>query len=127
MLDKSWLVVIAVIAGLGSARAAMSQQSFLIRNTGDLADLCSAPQTDPLHTAAVNFCEGFGLGVFETLYEADAARRTKTICLPNPAPSRDQAVAEFVQWAKADPSRLTSRADDGVAAFIAQQYPCTQR
>ena len=108
-----------------AAGAAVTQDSFLVRNTGDLVDLCSAPQTDPLYTAAVNFCHGFGVGVVRVLQEEEAASRSRHLfCLPNPAPTRNEAVARFVQWASADSSRLQMPAEDGIATYLSQQYPC---
>ena len=120
-----WASAIAVLAVLGPARAAVTEQNFVLRDTGDLVALCSASQSDPLYTAAINFCHGFAVGVFRVVHEEDAARRSgKIICLPNPPPSRNQALAAFVQWANADPSRLSQPADDGIAGFLSQQYPC---
>jgi hypothetical protein len=93
-----WAPVIGVLAVLGSARATVTEQNFLVRNTGDLVALCSASQSDPLYTAAVNFCHGFAVGVFRVVAEEDAARQSgKVICLPNPPPSRNQALAAFVR------------------------------
>ena len=122
-----------VLAGCGmaltafAARAAVTQDSFLIRNTGDLVDICSAPQTDPLYTAAINFCHGFGVGVVRALQAQDAASRSRHLfCIPTPAPTRNEAVARFVQWASADSSRLQLSAEDGIATYLSQQYPCSR-
>jgi hypothetical protein len=120
-----------IIAGVGSilttttARAAVSQDSFLLKDTGALVEMCSADKSDPLYTAAVNFCHGFSLGVFRVLRDVDAQKPAQPLfCLPNPMPSRNTALTAFVQWAKADPNRLAQRPEDGLAAFLAQQYPC---
>ncbi len=121
------LVVLVLCAALAArpARAAVTENSFLLHSTGDLVDLCSAPQSDPLYTAATNFCHGFVLGVFQVLQEEDMARRSRHLfCLPNPPPPRNEAIANFVQWAKADPSHLAQPPADAVAAFLTQQYPC---
>lgn len=109
----------------GSAKAAVTQDTFLLRTTGDLVDLCSAPQSDPLYTAAVNFCHGFTVGVFRVLQEEDMAKSSRHMfCLPNPMPSRNEGIANFVQWAKADPGRAALQPADAIAAFLAQQFPC---
>lgn len=130
MQTKRWLPIIAVcgLAWTGvTARAAVTQDTFLVRNTGDLVDLCSAAQTDPLYTAAVNFCHGFTVGVFRTLQKVDMADQAQHLfCLPNPLPTRNNAIAAFVQWAKAEPSRMAQPADDQIAAFMSQQYPCSR-
>ncbi len=105
---------------------AVTKDSFLLRNTADLVALCSARPTDPMGVAALNFCHGFGVGVTRVLQEEDAAdsSRGPMFCLPSSGPSRNQAIAEFLRWAAADPSRLAMPATDGVAAFLTAQYPC---
>jgi len=49
---------------LAGAAGAVTEDQFGLRNTGDLAALCSASATDPLYTAALNFCHGFGAGTY---------------------------------------------------------------
>jgi Rap1a immunity proteins len=124
---KSWLIAsgFGIAACVGTARAAVTEDDFLLRNTGDLVDVCTATQADPMYTAAVNFCQGFGVGVFRVLQEEDMARRSRHLfCLPNPPPTRNEGLAAFVQWAKADASRMSQPAADGIAAFLADQYKC---
>jgi Rap1a immunity proteins len=112
----------------GTSRAAVTAADFQLRNTGDLVALCSATSADPMATAAVHFCEGFGVGVTRVLQQEDAAdpSRRPMFCLPGNM-TRDQGVVEFVRWANADPSRLAMPATDGVAAFLAAQFPCARK
>jgi hypothetical protein len=127
MLPGKWRLAIAMagVLAAGSARGAVTEDSFLLHNTGDLVDLCSAVQPDHLYTAAVNFCHGFAVGVFRVLQEEDTARRSRHLfCLPNPAPSRNEGIARFVEWAKADARRLTLQPADAIATYLSQQYPC---
>lgn len=113
------------LAGLASSARAVTQDDFLLRNTADLVNLCSAASGDPLATAAVNFCEGFGLGVFRVLDETEAAHKRRQIfCMPSQGPTRTQAVMAFVQWAKASPDRLSMPPTDAIATYLSQQYPC---
>jgi hypothetical protein len=107
------------------ARAAVSEDNFLVRSAGDLAALCTATQADPLYTAAVNFCQGFTVGAFRVLQEEEAAERPPHMfCLPNTLPTRSEAIASIVQWVNADPSRSALGTTDSIAAFLAQRYPC---
>src|SRR5690349_14688710 len=104
MSDYRWIGAVTLCAAIiaGTARAEVTQDSFLLRRTSDLVDMCSAGQSDPLYTAATNFCHGFAVGVFRVLQEEDAARRSGHLfCIPMPAPTRNEAIASFVQWARA--------------------------
>ena len=127
MRITSWLLPLSLCGAVytGSAQAAVTEDSFLLRNTGDLVDTCTAAQTDPLYTAATNFCQGFAVGVFRVLQEQDMARTSRHMfCLPDPLPTRNQGIADFIQWAKADPSRMSLSAADGIATFVSQKFPC---
>lgn len=121
-----WGAVVATAILPQHAPAAVSADNFLLHNTADLATLCSASASDPMGNAAVNFCHGFVVGVELVLREVDAAEapRRPMFCLPAAPPTRSAAIAEFVQWANADPSRGHLPATDGVASFLSAQFPC---
>lgn len=113
-----------VVSG-GLAQAQVTEDSFLLRDTGDLVALCTDTQSDRLYTAASNFCEGFAVGEFRVLQEEEQARRMRHMfCLAEPLPSRNEGIARFVAWAKADASRMTLPPTDAFATFLAQQFPC---
>jgi Rap1a immunity proteins len=119
---------LGIAASFGVARAAVVQDNFLVRDTADLVTLCSAPQSSPLYTAAVNFCHGFAIGVFRVLQEENAARGSHALfCIPNPAPTRNEALASFTAWAQANPGQMTQQPADGIAMFLAHQYPCSAK
>jgi hypothetical protein len=127
MRNKTWTSGFALCLAMsaGSAQAAITEDSFLVRSTGDLIELCSAAPADAMYTAASNFCHGFAVGVYRVLQEQDMARRSNRLfCAPNPTPTRNEAIANFVQWAKADAQRLAQSPADGIAMYLAQQFPC---
>jgi hypothetical protein len=61
-------------------------------------------EEDALHTAAANFCHGHVVGAYH-YYRAMTSRpdRKPLFCLPNPQPSRDEAIRAFVAWAQTHP------------------------
>jgi hypothetical protein len=121
-------VSVSALSGLALCLAgtagAVTQDQFSLHNTGDLAALCSAATTDPLYTAAINFCHGFGVGTYGVLAEAQQADPKLRLFCPPPAITRNEAVAAFVAWAGADPTHAAMPATDGVTAFLTQTYPC---
>lgn len=131
MRPSSWLwaaTLSTAIAAAAPARAAVTEDNFLLRNAGDLVALCSAAPSDPLYTAAINFCHGFGIGAFRVLRAEEAAQRPPHLfCLPEhleQLSTRNETVADFVRWMNADPKRSAMSAEDSVAAYLAQRYPC---
>jgi Rap1a immunity proteins len=130
MQIRSLLPGLAVCLALsaGPVQAAVTEDDFQLRSSGDLADLCSAAQPDPMYTAASNFCHGFAVGVFRVLQEEDTARKaTHMFCLPPQTPTRNEAIAGLVQWIRADNSRMALPPADAIAAYLSQQYPCARR
>ena len=109
------------------SHAAVTQDSFLVRTTGDLVDLCTTAPTDPMGTAALNFCDGFGVGVYRVLDEMERVHKHRAFCMPDPMPTRNEALASFVQWAKANPEELALTPQDGISVFLAKQYPCAPK
>jgi hypothetical protein len=104
--------------------AATTPKDFTIRTAGDLAALCSADQSDPLMAAALGFCEGFAVGVYQTLQETQASLGSQFFCVPTPGPTRSQAIESFVAWVKASPSAAAERPADAILGYLQQTYPC---
>jgi hypothetical protein len=128
MLWRHRLAGLALCAAMlpAAGNAAVTEDTFHLRTTSDLVELCSIAPTDPMGTAALNFCHGFTLGVFQVLSEQNAAERVKKLfCLPDtPTTTRNQAIADLVQWAKATPNVLSQTPADGVTSYLASKYPC---
>lgn len=114
-----------LLALLPIAGWAATEQDFHVRTTRDLITLCSTPAGDPLHTAAVNFCEGFLVGAYQyhTL-SVKTEGRAPLVCPPEPPPSRDESVIRFIQWSKAHDAVLETPPVAGMFEFLAQAFPC---
>lgn len=108
----------------GAVRAQVAEANFQVRNTGDLVALCASTAGDRLYTAAQNFCQGFLVGAYQTLQAQQAASRSPLFCPPAQMPTRNQAVADFVQWTQASPDRMQMPPVDGVASFLVERAPC---
>jgi hypothetical protein len=122
------IIPVSALAGLALCLAgtagAVTQDQFSLHNTGDLAALCSASTTDPLYTAAINFCHGFGAGAYGVLAEVQQSDPKLRLFCPPEGITRNQAVAAFVSWAGTDSAHTAMPATDGVATFLMQTYPC---
>lgn len=119
------LLLLATQPGIG--HAAVTEDMFQMRDTSDLVSLCSAGQGDPLYVAAIHFCQGFGSGAYGVASEYEAARsRARLFCPPSAdrRPSRNAAIAEFVQWADARPDVMRLPVTDGLLRFLSDRFPC---
>ena len=125
-LQKRITAVALVLLAPWTGNAA-TEANFGARTTGDLVELCTAPPDNAIGTAAVNFCEGFAEGaVLVEMQNMAAYRGPKLFCMPNPPPSRNQALSEFVNWARASPDRMAATSTDGWFRFLSERYPCPQ-
>ena len=122
---RTCLVIAGVFAWLAPARAAVTEDNFLARTTDDVVAVCAAAQTDPLYTAAINFCEGFAVATYQVLREVIAADpKIRLFCVADPMPSRNETIAAFVTWAGAHPEIGARPPADGIAAFLGDRFPC---
>ncbi|MDA8232923.1 MAG: Rap1a/Tai family immunity protein [Magnetospirillum sp.] len=122
-----WLMSAGIAAAVVSTSAvrATTQEDFHVKTTGDLVDLCATPTSDPLYTAAINFCQGFMVGAYQYHNLAvQAEGRQPLVCPPNPPPTRDESIARFVAWSHSHPSALSTAPVEGMFEFLTQTYPC---
>jgi Rap1a immunity proteins len=125
MTLKGWTAAAGLILLLPGASRAATEANFAAATTGDLVELCVATPDSAIGTAAVNFCEGFAQGAVSVeMQNLAASRGPKLFCMPNPPPTRNEALSEFVKWARAAPDRLTQSPTDDLFRFLSERYPC---
>ena len=122
---KAWTVAAALVVLAPWTTHAATEANFGARTTGDLVELCTAAPDNAIGTAAVNFCEGFAEGAVSVeLQNMAGFRGSKLFCMPNPPPSRNEALSAFVNWARVSPDRLAQSSTDGLFRFLSERYPC---
>jgi Rap1a immunity proteins len=120
--------ILAATALTAVAQTVPPEQTFTVQTTSALAELCARTSPpDAMTTAAQNFCHGYMLGAYQILAQVNAARRRPEFCIPNPSPTRNHAIADFVSWARANPSESGLPPADGVYEFLMRHYPCPAR
>jgi len=126
MNSKSLLFgIMLVVAGATAVSAAVMESEFPPRTVRDLIAICAPEPSDPMMTAAVNFCHGYAEGAVdvEEAHEAQRGAR-KLFCLPTPPPPRGSELTSFITWANEQPARLDMPAIDGMFIYLAGKYPC---
>jgi hypothetical protein len=103
---------------------AVEAEDFVVKNAEDVIDVCTTAPSDPLHTAAVNFCHGYLVGLYQTLEALQGKGRKPLFCAPSPAPTRNQAIADLVAWGKAHPEYKAENPVNFVVKFITERWPC---
>jgi hypothetical protein len=123
-MRSTLLLVAALLLMVAPARATM-EEDFHVKTAEDIADLCSTPATDPVYTAAVNFCHGYLVGAFG-FYQALMAKpgHRAFVCVPEPKPSRNVVIDRLLAWLKAHPEYRGENPINATFKFLAEAYPC---
>jgi hypothetical protein len=115
-------LLIATAPGVGHA---VTDADFAAKTTADIVALCDPQSDSAIANAAVNFCSGFAQGAVSVEMAHDAGSRSmKLFCLPDPAPTRNETLSEFVKWARASPDRMNASAVNGLIGFLGERFPC---
>ncbi len=116
-----------IAAGLPMSAIAADPDDFRARTTADMVALCGADPASDNYVAAIHFCHGFASGAFQYhLASVAASPGSRFVCLPDPAPSRSQAIAAFLVWAKQNPQHMQEPPVESIFRYLAAQYPCGQ-
>lgn len=115
-----------LVAGMTPASAA-TIENFQVRTATDLVDLCDTDPSSVHYIAAIHFCQGFGIGAYQ-YYAAQVTEdpSTRFVCIPNPPPTRNEAMAAFVGWARAHPEYMNDAPVDTLFRYLGQTYPCSR-
>ena len=117
--------IAAFLALAPCAGQAATQANFGVNTTADLVELCDAKPDNAMGIAAVNFFQGFAQGaVLVEMQNQGTSRDLKLFCLPNPLPTRNETLREFVQWARASQDRMMEAPTNGLVRFLAERFPC---
>jgi len=127
MTPKSivWLFMIVFLLPGFAIAGAVTEKDFVVDTTQQLLNLCTASPDDPLYHQAVNFCHGYLVGAWD-YYEAISSgpKGIKFVCPPNPMPSRNDAINEFIVWAKAHPQHLSETPVEAEFRWLMEKWPC---
>ena len=120
------LVIVLAMALWPLYSEALTRDDFLVRTTHDLVKLCTADEKDPLYQAAIGFCHGFAAGAYQyhQAITKSGAERTNFVCVPEPPPTRAEAIQMFVAWTQENPQYLNDPPVDSLFRFLATKFPC---
>lgn len=117
------LVLVASLAPLWAE--AVEPDVFRVRSTADLVEICSVPPNDAMHAAAIGFCHGYGVGAFHYYQASVSGPEGKPfVCLPDPPPSRTEALQMFLTWARENPQYMGEPAVETLFRWLAGKWPC---
>jgi hypothetical protein len=104
---------------------AVTEKDFEANTARDFISLCTATPDDPLYHQAINFCHGYFEGAYQ-YYEAmtSGPKGIKFVCVPDPLPSRNDAIDRFIKWAESNPQHMDERPVEAEFRFLMETWPC---
>jgi hypothetical protein len=125
MIRKSVVLLLMLVLLLPGLAAAVTEKDFEANTARQFVDLCSVSPEDPLYHQAVNFCHGYFEGAYQ-YYEAmtSGPKGIKFVCVPDPLPSRNDAIDLFIKWAESNPQYMNERPVEAEFRFLMETWPC---
>ncbi len=103
----------------------VTDQDFQVATSQSLLSLCTASQNDPLYKEAINFCHGYLVGAYAYYSAVNCGPGgDQLVCLPDPPPSRAEAIKMFVEWLKSHPEYSNDKPVDSEFRFLMEKWPC---
>jgi len=117
-----FLTIFLMLSGLAGA---VSEDDFKAETTEQIINLCTADPNDPLYQQAVNFCHGYLVGAYNYYKAAHSGPKAfKLVCLPEPPPSRNDAIEMFIEWTQAHPQHMKESPVETEFRFLMKKWPC---
>ncbi len=109
----------------GTANANVTEEDFVAKKTQNLINLCTASPQDPHYRDAIHFCQGYLVGAFH-YYQAETQDKEdeKFLCFPEPKPSRNETIDQFISWAGNHPEYLNEMPVETEFRFLTEKFPC---
>lgn len=121
-MKKLLLSASIVLGALGGSTAFASTGA--VMSTDQIVKLCSAKND----ATAQNFCNGYAQGVYDMYVASRHPKHNPAfLCFPNPGPSRQKAIDDYLAWAAKNPQFGASTAADSMMRYLAGAYPCKKK
>ena len=124
---KSVSRTVALTLLLFSATCALSAETmnFAAKTTRDLVQLCSAPESNELHTTAMGYCLGFVDAATDYHAVITSGELLEPIACPGRTVTRGEAVDVFLAWARRNEALLDTESPiHGLMRAATEKWPC---
>ena len=99
-----------------------------VETTRELIELCSVSADDPSYPAAMGFCLGYIDAALDYHAALTAGKKFHAIVCPDPEVTREEVVAVFLDWSRANPQLVgTGQPVESVMRAVYEKWPCAGR
>lgn len=121
---KKILVLLAAFAAYSGLVQAQSAANVTVLSTQELVNVCKLPASPESRS----FCVGYSTAIYDTYLATRHPQRAKPfICVKQPAPSRDEVIADFVKFGQENQQTADKPASGVFLGFLAARFPCARK
>jgi len=121
---KKVLVFFAAIAAFCGLAQAQPNAGVKVLSTQELVNVCKLPASPESRS----FCIGYSTAIYDTYLATRHPQRAKPfICVKQPAPSRDEVIADFVKFGQENPQTADKPASGVFLGFLSAKFPCARK
>ena len=121
---KKVLVFISAIAAFCGLAQAQPNAGVKVLSTQELVNVCKLPASPESRS----FCIGYSTAIYDTYLATRHPQRAKPfICVKQPAPSRDEVIADFVKFGQENPQTADKPASGVFLGFLSAKFPCAKK
>lgn len=124
-MKKNIFIVLASLAALFSFNQASADAKIPVLSAQELVNYCKLPASPESRS----YCIGFVTAIYDTYLATRHPQNAKPfICVQNPAPKRDEVIADYVQFiSKTAPALANDPASGTVLSFLSMKFPCGKK
>lgn len=103
---------------------AQAQEKIPVLSTQELVNVCKTPASPESRS----FCIGYSTAIYDTYMATRHPKTAKsTICVKQPAPSRDEVISSFIQWTQDNAGVSNLPAAGSFLRFLTSRFPCARK
>ena len=103
---------------------ANADQKIPVLSAQELVNHCKLPASPESRS----YCIGYTTAIYDTYLATRHPQRAKSsICVKQPAPKRDEVIADFVKFGQENPQTADKPAAGVFLGFLAAKFPCARK
>lgn len=122
---KKLSLALATFAAVLSMQPAQADEKIPVLSAQELVNYCKLPASPESRS----YCIGYTTAIYDTYLATRHPQRAKPfICVKQPAPKRDEVIAEYVQFiSQTAPMLANDPASGTVLNFLGMKFPCAKK
>ena len=118
------LATATALSALFLPLASHADEKIPVLSTQELVKECKFPASPESRS----FCIGYTTAIYDTYLATRHPQRAKPfICVKQPAPSRDEVIADFVKFSQENTQVGDKPASGVFLGFLASRFPCAKK